>query len=329
MRQGQQNRRGRGRNNNSNSHNNNGGRDNREQRDNRKPQNSLSRSYESNGPDVKIRGTAAHIADKYTTLARDAMSSGDIITAENYLQHAEHYNRIIMAAQLAQAQQQPQMAERNAGDQPYPPERQGNGGAYAGSNAQQPAHGFNGNRDDRDDRDDADDPQPGQHSHLSFAQALNVQPAQRPRFDRERDRNAPRDGQRGVRDGQRDGDAQPPRYGAREGDGAQRPQPPRDYQQPPRDAGAERARDTRPQPPRETQQPQAAEPAAPSPQQPPADDTRRADASRSAPYAEPAAAREGDGSPRRRRRRVPEQGVDFRDDAPPAEMPADDKDVVD
>ncbi|MBI4724492.1 MAG: DUF4167 domain-containing protein [Rhodomicrobium sp.] len=80
MRQGQQSRRGRNR----------GG---------RKPQNSISRNYESSGPDVKIRGTAMHIAEKYASLARDAMSSGDSVAAENYLQHAEHYNRIIMAAQ--------------------------------------------------------------------------------------------------------------------------------------------------------------------------------------------------------------------------------------
>lgn len=79
MRQAQQNRRGRGRNNN-----------------NRKSQNPLTRSYESNGPDVKIRGTPSHIAEKYVTMARDALSSGDPVLAENYLQHAEHYNRIIM-----------------------------------------------------------------------------------------------------------------------------------------------------------------------------------------------------------------------------------------
>jgi hypothetical protein len=77
MRQGQQNRRGRGR--------------------NRKGQSPLTRSFESTGPDVKIRGTPAHIAEKYMTLARDASSSGDPVLAENYLQHAEHYNRIIMA----------------------------------------------------------------------------------------------------------------------------------------------------------------------------------------------------------------------------------------
>src|ERR687889_1010614 len=61
--------------------------------------NPLTRSYESNGPDVKIRGTAQHIAEKYTQLARDAQSSGDPVAAENYLQHAEHYYRIIATAQ--------------------------------------------------------------------------------------------------------------------------------------------------------------------------------------------------------------------------------------
>ena len=89
MRQGQQNRRGRGRNNNNNGNNN----------QNRKGQNPLTRSFESTGPDVKLRGTPAHIAEKYIALARDAQSSGDPVLAENYLQHAEHYNRIIAAAQ--------------------------------------------------------------------------------------------------------------------------------------------------------------------------------------------------------------------------------------
>ena len=59
--------------------NNNGG---------RKHINPLSRNFESNGPDVKVRGNAAHIAEKYLQLARDAQSSGDSVMAENYLQHA-------------------------------------------------------------------------------------------------------------------------------------------------------------------------------------------------------------------------------------------------
>jgi hypothetical protein len=78
--------------------------------------NPLSRNYESNGPDVKIRGNAQHIAEKYTTLARDAQSAGDRVMAENYLQHAEHYNRIILAAQ-AQAPVQYQRDDRDDQDE--------------------------------------------------------------------------------------------------------------------------------------------------------------------------------------------------------------------
>jgi uncharacterized protein DUF4167 len=70
-------------------------------------QNPLSRMYESNGPDVKIRGTASHVAEKYLQLARDAQSSGDPIAAENYYQHAEHYFRVIAAAQEQYRQTQP------------------------------------------------------------------------------------------------------------------------------------------------------------------------------------------------------------------------------
>src|SRR5271154_4415497 len=71
-------------------------------------QNPLSRMYESNGPDIKIRGTASHVAEKYLQLARDAQSSGDPVAAENYYQHAEHYFRLIAAAQEQFRQNQPQ-----------------------------------------------------------------------------------------------------------------------------------------------------------------------------------------------------------------------------
>jgi len=99
MRNGQNNKRMRNRNNNNNNNNNN----------NRRGQNPLTRVYESNGPDIKIRGTASHVAEKYVQLARDARSSGDPVAAENYYQHAEHYYRIIAAAQeqFRQNQQQP------------------------------------------------------------------------------------------------------------------------------------------------------------------------------------------------------------------------------
>ncbi|CAN7387975.1 DUF4167 domain-containing protein [Pararhizobium sp. LjRoot255] len=109
MRPGQQNKRGRGRNNNNNSSSSNSGGGGNH---NRKGSNPLTRTYDSSGPDVKIRGTAQHIAEKYATLARDAQSSGDRVVAENYLQHAEHYNRIIAAAQ-AQMQERFQRDDRS------------------------------------------------------------------------------------------------------------------------------------------------------------------------------------------------------------------------
>ncbi|NRA85900.1 MAG: DUF4167 domain-containing protein [Rhizobiales bacterium] len=98
MRQGQQNnRRGRHNNNNSNRRNNNS--------NSSKSQNMLTKSFDSNGPDVKIRGNAATVAEKYMSLAHDAISAGSRIKAENYFQHAEHYKRIVATATQQQAEQ--------------------------------------------------------------------------------------------------------------------------------------------------------------------------------------------------------------------------------
>jgi hypothetical protein len=72
------------------------------------------RTFDSSGPEVKIRGSAAHVYEKYLQLARDANSSGDRITAENYLQHAEHYYRIMAAQQAQQAQYAAQQAQNRA-----------------------------------------------------------------------------------------------------------------------------------------------------------------------------------------------------------------------
>ncbi|MFI4996422.1 MAG: DUF4167 domain-containing protein [Hyphomicrobiales bacterium] len=115
---------------------------------NRRGPNPLARSYESNGPDVKVRGTAQHIADRYLQLARDAQSSGDPVTAESYFQYAEHYLRIIAAAQ---EQMQGQYGYRPRADGGTEDEGEGEGEEgdaesfgtqqYAGS---PPNGGFNG-----------------------------------------------------------------------------------------------------------------------------------------------------------------------------------------
>ena|GEM_PF-675457 len=69
------------------------------------------RTYDSTGPEVKIRGSASHVYEKYLQLARDANTSGDRVMAENYLQHAEHYYRIL-AAQVQQQQQYQQQRDQ-------------------------------------------------------------------------------------------------------------------------------------------------------------------------------------------------------------------------
>jgi hypothetical protein len=111
----------------------------------RKSQNPLTRVYESNGPDVKIRGTASHIAEKYIQLARDAQSSGDPVAAENYYQHAEHYFRLIAAAQEQFRQQNPYYAQQQGQQgQPGPQGQPGGDDAYDdGDDEGQPFMGQN------------------------------------------------------------------------------------------------------------------------------------------------------------------------------------------
>jgi Domain of unknown function (DUF4167) len=72
---------------------------NRGSGNNRRPNNG-NRSYDSNGPDGKIRGSATQVYDKYMSLGRDAQTSGNPVAAENYFQHAEHYFRIMLANNL-------------------------------------------------------------------------------------------------------------------------------------------------------------------------------------------------------------------------------------
>jgi hypothetical protein len=63
--------------------------------------------FDSNGPEIRIRGTAQQLFEKYLQLGRDATSSGDRVTAEAFFQHAEHYFRILNAMNQAQQQTQP------------------------------------------------------------------------------------------------------------------------------------------------------------------------------------------------------------------------------
>ena len=118
----------------------------------------IHRTIDSNGPDIKIRGNAHHIYEKYLQLARDANSSGDRIMAENYLQHAEHYYRLIMAAQAAMPQHQQnqgQGGQPQMGGQPY-----GNNGG-GGQQQPQQANYNNGGGNGQYRQPNGMGPQPG------------------------------------------------------------------------------------------------------------------------------------------------------------------------
>lgn len=104
MRHGTANRRSRGRNSNNNNNRGKGG-------------NNRAKVFDSNGPEVRIRGTAHQIFDKYSTLAKDAKSSGDHVLAESYLQHAEHYQRMIVEWDEQDALQQKNQPQRQNTDQ--------------------------------------------------------------------------------------------------------------------------------------------------------------------------------------------------------------------
>ena len=156
MRQGQQNKRMRGR--------------------GRKMSSPLNRVYESNGPDVKIRGSANQIAEKYVTLSRDAHSSGDRVGAENYLQHAEHYFRIVSATQV---QSQPQPSQQPPAPSDYPgAELNGVVAAQDGYAASREAADFTD-----EDEDGAGAPAAGGHKEAAAAEGS----AQRPRRRRNPD----------------------------------------------------------------------------------------------------------------------------------------------
>jgi hypothetical protein len=75
--------------------------------------------FDSSGPDMRLRGTAQQLFEKYLQLGRDATSGGDRVMAESYFQHAEHYFRILNAMNQAAAQhQQAQQPRRFQGQEP-------------------------------------------------------------------------------------------------------------------------------------------------------------------------------------------------------------------
>lgn len=179
---------------------------------NKPQQHNANRAYDSNGPEGKVRGTAQSIFEKYQQLARDATTGGDRVLAENFLQHAEHYFRLIRAIQPnrpvtdiigrdqyssgmdidfeAEPEETPEVPAAAENEQPS----EGGEGEDRPrfENRQQNRDRFEGNRQNREDRPRDDRPRDDREGG---------------RRDRWRDRDdRPRDGQRDDRpkDGQRD-----------------------------------------------------------------------------------------------------------------------------
>jgi hypothetical protein len=104
--------------------------------------------FDSSGPDLRIRGTAQQLFEKYLQLGRDATGSGDRVMAESYFQYAEHYFRILNAINLA-SQQQAGQGHQNGQHQGQSPQQtagQNQGGQY------------NGQRRERDQADSDEPP---------------------------------------------------------------------------------------------------------------------------------------------------------------------------
>ncbi|WP_098410636.1 DUF4167 domain-containing protein [Thioclava sp. ES.031] len=103
--------------------------------------NIVNRVFDSSGPEGKVRGTPQQIIDKYLQLARDAQLGNDRVAEQNFLQHAEHYTRMLGEAQKEQAReqearnQQRQQNNQNNGNQNNG--GQNNGGQNQGGNGQQ------------------------------------------------------------------------------------------------------------------------------------------------------------------------------------------------
>ena len=134
----------------------------------RKNSHPRSQNFESNGPEVKVRGNAQQVVEKYLALARDATSAGDRITAESYFQHAEHYYRVMTANGLFEdrnaqnGRQQAEMADPNeaAGAETPTIEGVGNGGGADAEFPEVSESGENGAAAAPPKEEPAQDPQP-------------------------------------------------------------------------------------------------------------------------------------------------------------------------
>lgn len=114
--------------------------------------NIVNRVFDSSGPEGKVRGTPQQIIEKYLTLARDAQLSGDRVAEQSFLQHAEHYTRMLGEAQKEMAERQQYHQPRQDGDEAREVQPNGNGGGRDGGGRDE-AGRDNGNGRDQNRRD--------------------------------------------------------------------------------------------------------------------------------------------------------------------------------
>lgn len=125
--------------------------------------NIVNRVFDSSGPEGKVRGTPQQIIEKYQMLARDAQLSNDRVSAENFLQHAEHYTRMLAEAMKEMAAEQEarqQQYQQSGGQQNGTGGQQagnGNGGGNGGGSGGGQQHQPRGDRPDRQDRGERND----------------------------------------------------------------------------------------------------------------------------------------------------------------------------
>ncbi|PPB81622.1 uncharacterized protein DUF4167 [Albidovulum inexpectatum] len=123
--------------------------------------NIVNRVFESSGPEGKVRGTPQQIIDKYLALARDAQLSNDRVAEQNFLQHAEHYTRLLSDAQREMQREQEARQAQQQNQQQNQQNQHAGGQGESGSQQQggsgEENRGRNRRRNDRDSRqrDDA------------------------------------------------------------------------------------------------------------------------------------------------------------------------------
>jgi len=119
--------------------------------------NNHNRSMDSQGPDVKVRGNASTIYEKYTTLARDAKMSGNRVKAENLLQHAEHYLRVMNVQEAAKREAQEAREKAEAERAAKRAERGETQGDEDGNENRNSRRNHRNNRRDRDENRKSDE----------------------------------------------------------------------------------------------------------------------------------------------------------------------------